>query len=170
MKLTLTNQSARPVDEPWLRRKLQALARLLKVNGQWSITIVDDSAMKILHNRTMKDPTTTDVLTFDLRDQHQGKRQKKNAIDLDTVVCRDVAARRARDLGHSVEQELLLYSLHSLLHVQGYDDTTRPGFERMHRREDALLIALGVGPLYHAQRRGKARPAGAKRKTKKKTA
>jgi probable rRNA maturation factor len=71
---------------------------------------------------------------------------------LDTVICLDEARRRAGELGHTVHKELLLYCVHSLLHVQGYDDVTAAGARRMHAREDEILVALGIGPVYRGKK------------------
>ena len=147
---------------------LRRLLRLLQIiRGAWTITLVRDPEMIALHARTMGIPTTTDVLTFDLREApRRGKTKPKlrtqnselrtqnselrtsPPLDLDTVISLDVARRRARELHHPLGHELLLYCLHSLLHVQGYDDTTPAESERMHAREDQILIALGIGPVY----------------------
>ena len=149
--MSVTLQLANAPDAPFLTRHLRALLKLLKISsGSWSITFVRDAEMKQLHARTMNDPTTTDVLTFDLRDPpiKNPKSKLKNTLDLDTVICLDEARRRAKDLHHPLKHELLLYALHSLLHVQGYDDLTEKDAQKMHRREDELLVALGIGPVY----------------------
>jgi probable rRNA maturation factor len=117
--------------------------------------------MAALHEQYLDLPTTTDVLTFDLRDDLSDTREG-SAVMLDTVVCADEAGRRAAELGHSVDHELLLYCVHSLLHVQGYDDGTRAAAARMHAREDGLLQALGVGAIYHG-RQGRRSPPRRKR-------
>ena len=143
--MPVTLQLTHAPDPPFLTTRLRALLQLLKITtGNWSITLVRDPAMKQLHARTMNDPTTTDVLTFDLRDSAR----KKASLDLDTVICLDEARRRAKELHHPLNHELLLYALHSLLHVQGYDDLTQKDAQKMHRREDQLLVALGIGPVY----------------------
>jgi probable rRNA maturation factor len=129
----------------------QPLRRLLKilnvVHGYWSVSIIRDAEMAALHARTMDIPTTTDVLTFDLRDG-KPKSREGSPLDLDTVICVDEARRRAKELGHGVDDEILLYALHSLLHVRGYDDTTAAEFKRMHAREDELLAQIGIGPVF----------------------
>ncbi len=43
---------------------------------------------------------------------------------------------------------MLLYITHGLLHVLGYDDSSPAKFRRMHKREDELLEALGIGKVY----------------------
>jgi probable rRNA maturation factor len=137
----------------------KVLRRLGVNRGQWNILLVGDAAMKELHKRHLNDPTTTDVLTFDLREgearsQKSGVRSQRQevpraAIELETVLCLDEARRQARARGHTVVEELLLYAVHSLLHVQGYDDVTPEQAARMHEREDELLCAIGIGSVYH---------------------
>jgi len=151
--LVITNQTRSRLDTRRLGRQLRRTLKLLKIrHANWSITIVADRAMSALHALTMKDPTTTDVLTFDLRDESEIKKTKEgSAVELDTVICRDEAARRAKEFHHTTLEELLLYAIHSLLHVQGYDDLRNTRAAQMHRREDELLIALGIGPVYAAK-------------------
>ncbi len=77
-------------------------------------------------------------------------------MEADIVVCADEAARRATEFDdsvagpvvHPVEQELLLYALHGVLHCAGFDDHTRQGFNAMHAEEDRILSAIGVGATF----------------------
>ncbi|HVX83255.1 MAG TPA: rRNA maturation RNase YbeY [Phycisphaerae bacterium] len=132
----------------WMEMMLRRVLRELGVKQcAWTITVVGDAAMKALHRRTMGLGTTTDVLTFDMRDDPPRTREGA-AVELDTVLCADEARRRAAEHGHTPRRELLLYAVHSLLHVQGFDDVTPAKARRMHRREDALLQAIGVGAVY----------------------
>jgi probable rRNA maturation factor len=145
ISLSITNRTRGAVDVNWLGRELRRGLKMLgAVRGGWTVTVVGDRAMAALHDRTMKLKTTTDVLTFDLRETPDADA----SIDLDTVLCVDEARRRAKEMGHSVREELLLYAIHSLLHVRGYNDVTAPGAAAMHRREDEILLALGVGTVY----------------------
>jgi probable rRNA maturation factor len=131
-----------------LARPLRRILSFLHIkHGSWSIKFVRDEQMADIHWQTLLLPTTTDVLTFDLRD-HPHPPYEGSLIELDTVICLDEARRRAKELGHPLRHELLLYCIHSLLHVQGYDDITPPESRRMHAREDELLAAIGIGPVY----------------------
>jgi len=67
----------------------------------------------------------------------------------EVVVCVPEARRRAAREGTDVRRELLLYALHGMLHLCGFDDRTERGFARMHRTEDMILTQLGVGPVFH---------------------
>ncbi len=143
-------------------RALRKILILLGVKrGSWLVHVAGDPEMAELHERTLGIAGTTDVLTFDMRDGLAGTREGA-AVDLETVVCIDEAKRRAGELGHSVDKELLLYCVHSLLHVQGYDDRTAAAAERMHMREDELLAGIGVGAVYQNAKR---KTQNSKRKT-----
>lgn len=148
--LTIANHTRAAIDTRWLARHLRRVLKELKIaHAAWSITIVGDKEMTALHQRTMNLPTTTDVLTFDLRDKVQIRGTEEGAdVELDTVICRDEALRRAKELRHAPLHELLLYCIHSLLHVQGHDDLKKSAAARMHRREDEILTAIGIGAVY----------------------
>ena len=42
----------------------------------------------------------------------------------------------------------LLYALHGLLHLCGFDDTTPRGYSQMHGKEDQLLTELWIGSVF----------------------
>lgn len=65
--------------------------------------------MARVHGDFLGDPTETDVITFPYGE---------------ILVCPAVARDRAAEFDFKVEQEILLYALHGLLHLAGYDDTT----------------------------------------------
>jgi probable rRNA maturation factor len=152
LKLTIVAQSTADGRSTALAKLLRKAAKDCRVtSGEWSISLIDDATMTQLHGRTMNLHTTTDVLTFDLGQAVRGVETRRH-IELDTVICVDEANRRAAEMGHPVEHEILLYAVHSLLHVLGYDDTTPAKFKAMHRREDEILTTLGVGPVFQKPR------------------
>ena len=129
----------------FLRRHLRAAHRVLRPPlAELSVALVGDPRMSALHERFMGIPGPTDVLTFPLDVDGRGR-----PVSGEVVVCVPEARRRARETGTPVERELLLYALHGLLHLCGYDDRTEPGFRRMHHTEDMILSQLGVGPVFH---------------------
>jgi probable rRNA maturation factor len=140
-------QPTAPPGRPWLAialRRIAALAGLTR--GRLGVAVVDAAAMADLHQRYSGVPGPTDVLTFDLRDDPAA--DAASAIDGDVVLCLDVADRQARRRGHDTRLELLLYAVHGLLHLQGYDDHTAADARAMHRREDELLTAAGFGAVF----------------------
>ncbi|MBX3358434.1 MAG: rRNA maturation RNase YbeY [Phycisphaeraceae bacterium] len=121
--------------------------RHLGAVGEVRVRIVGDEAMAAAHQRYLDDPTTTDVLTFDLT-EGRGGAEAPPRLDTDVLVCADVAKREAARRGISPEHEAVLYVLHAILHCLGHDDHTPAGFARMHAAEDGVLSALGVGPVF----------------------
>lgn len=139
----------------WLEPKLIEVAHLAGVgSGTINITIVDDEEMTRLHRLYRGEPGTTDVLTFDLSTPPNPTGPDPAAhIETDLVMCLDEAARQAKRRGHDTRAEVLLYAVHGMLHLLGYDDHNPPDARAMHLREDELLSAVGVGPLYQAKPR-----------------
>jgi probable rRNA maturation factor len=111
------------------------------------VLIVDDARLSELHAQYLNDPTTTDVLTFNLA-------EKGEAMEIQVVICADAAARQAGPRGHSIEFEVLLYAIHGLLHCSGFDDHSEAECVRVHREEDRILEAIGVGKVFGRGLRG----------------
>lgn len=129
---------------PFLRKYLTAAHRILAPKlAELSIVLVGDQRMSRLHEQFMKLPGPTDVLTFPLDEDNQGR-----ATAGEVVVCVPEARRRAQEHGVSPRHELLLYAIHGVLHLCGFDDRTDRGFREMHRKEDEILTRLGVGPVF----------------------
>jgi probable rRNA maturation factor len=127
-----------------LRRQLvKAHGMLVSPLAEISIAIVPARQMALLHERYLGESGPTDVLTFELDHDSRGR-----VIAGEVIICHSVARERARQLGHSVERELLLYGLHGMLHLCGFDDRTPADFKLMHAREDEILIRLGAGPVF----------------------
>lgn len=103
-----------------------------------SVAIVDDAAIASLHERYLGDPSPTDVLTFDLRDDPE-----VDAIEGEIVVSADTARRQGKAFGQTAAMEVLRYIVHGTLHLMGYDDQTPADRKRMRGREDRLLGKLG---------------------------
>lgn len=130
----------------WLQEQLQRLVTLAGADGATlSIGIVDDEQMCDYHEQYSGVSGTTDVLTFDLRHDPE---DPDELIDGDIVLCYDEAVRQADSRGHEVRLELLLYALHGLLHLQGYDDHEPDEHKAMHDREDELLNLAGFGDIF----------------------
>lgn len=112
-----------------------------------TLRIVDDATMAALHLRHSGIAGTTDVLTFPDPDADPGSGEAA-AIEGDLALGAEVARRQAEARGHAVERELLLYAVHGLLHLAGYDDHDPEAYGRMHAREDEILRAIGVGTTF----------------------
>ncbi len=95
------------------------------------VAVVSDAVIARVHREFMDVPGATDVITFD-----HGE----------IVVSADTARRCAAEHGHGVIEELALYIVHGLLHLNGYDDLSPRDRARMHRVQDRIwrgIVAAG---------------------------
>jgi probable rRNA maturation factor len=112
-----------------------------------SLALVGDKKMSDLHLQFLNIPGPTDVLTFPLETNAKDK-----PISGEVVICVPEARRRCRETGIELRKELLLYALHGMLHLCGFDDRTDRQFRRMHAMEDEILTRLGVGRVFDVHR------------------
>lgn len=141
---------------PFVRRWLPRAAALVRTCRlrTLSVAIVGDATMSRLHEQFLGIPGPTDVLTFELETNAHG-----SPTVGEVVVCAPEARRQARAHGTRMEHELLLYALHGVLHLSGYDDLDPAAHRRMHLAEDRILTSLTIGAVFH-------RPKGARRPKK----
>jgi len=108
-----------------------------------SLVLVGDAVMSRLHKEYMNIDAPTDVLTFPIDENERGQ-----VISGEVFVCVPEARRQSKARGTPLASEVLLYSLHGMLHLCGFDDRTERDFRRMHRTEDKILTRLGVGAVF----------------------
>jgi len=108
-----------------------------------SVAFMDDQESAALHGEHFDDPTTTDVMSFPdgATDPDTGRMQLG-----DLAICVDVAERQARLRGTTIGEELLLYLLHGLLHLLGYDDVDPADQAEMWQQQRHLLALVGHDP------------------------
>ncbi len=136
MSITVYNrQRGVRFDLAWLRRfaaiarnrsrRVQAnLERRLEEHDEVEVTVVSDAVIAALHQRFMQIPGPTDVITF---------------AHGEIVMSAGMAQENALRYGHSVEAELGLYTIHGLLHLNGFDDS-EPRFAICMRRVQNRLM------------------------------
>jgi probable rRNA maturation factor len=88
------------------------------------LVLVDRATMARVHGDFLGDATETDVITFPYGE---------------ILICPAVARERAPDHGLKTEEEVLLYGLHGLLHLAGYDDVTPKAARTMAGAQEKLL-------------------------------
>jgi rRNA maturation RNase YbeY len=140
LKLVIT-AAAGKTFVPFLRRHLKRAHRL--VDGaieELSLALVNDRQMSDLHLQFLGIRGPTDVLTFELDHDQRG-----NVTAGEVIVCVPEARRQSP---RNARRELLLYALHGMLHLSGFDDKTAATYTIMHRKEDEILEQLGVGRVF----------------------
>ena len=130
----------------YLRRWLpKALAEIKRPPAVVAISLIGDTKMAALHEQFLKIAGPTDVMTFELDHDARGR-----CTEGEVVICASYAKREAKRQGHDVRRELLLYALHGVLHLSGFDDLNERDHRRMHKEEDRILVAIGIGAVFRS--------------------
>jgi len=115
-----------------------------------SITFTDNEDIHALNQKFRGVDRPTDVLSFPLFD-YEGESEEPPVDELigmlgDVVLSLEQAARQAEEYGHSFEREVAFLTVHSMLHLLGYDHETGDEDEAdMRARQRAIMENLGLG-------------------------
>ncbi|MCK5075760.1 MAG: rRNA maturation RNase YbeY [Calditrichia bacterium] len=96
-----------------------------------ALIFVNDDYLKDLHGKYLNDLSVTDVMTFDLRDE--------DSLDAEIYISVDTATRVANDLKITIEEEILRYVIHGILHLAGYDDQKEDDRTKMKKVENVMV-------------------------------
>ncbi len=112
-----------------------------------SVTFVDDERIHELNKMHRNIDRSTDVLSFPLgEDGVYDKNMETGACLLgDIVISVETAVRQAESYGHTLQREIGFLTVHSMLHLLGYDHVNG-GIEAVHMREkeEHVLTELGL--------------------------
>ena len=116
-------------------------------NAEVDVSIVNDDMIKEMNREFRNIDASTDVLSFPLGENGDyDKNPETDAFMLgDIIISIDHALHQADLYGHSVEREIAFLTVHSMLHLLGYDHVNG-GLEQatMRDKEEAILEALGL--------------------------
>lgn len=112
-----------------------------------SVVICDRAAIKKLNSDFREINEETDVLSFPMLDFEGGKPKFTEGVNIlgDIVISLPRAARQAKDYGHSLEREIAFLTVHSMLHLLGFDHDDEAGTKEMRRLEREILYEMGLG-------------------------
>lgn len=106
-----------------------------KIKGDAGIVVVDERSIRRLNRQYLNHDYVTDVISFPLRDETNPADNMFGEV----VVNAYRASREAKRRGTAMRRELLLYVVHGLLHLCGYDDDTASNAAAMRERENHYL-------------------------------
>ncbi|MBE6787703.1 MAG: rRNA maturation RNase YbeY [Ruminococcaceae bacterium] len=116
-------------------------------NSEVDVTVVNDETIKEMNYEHRNIDSSTDVLSFPLgQDGNYDKNPATNAYMLgDIVISFEHAEKQAHLYGHSLEREIAFLTVHSMLHLLGYDHVDG-GLQQatMREKEEAILDLLGL--------------------------
>ena len=112
-----------------------------------SVTFTDNEGIREKNKEFRGIDAPTDVLSFPMYDMKNGDLPADGEeCELgDIVLSLERAAEQANEFGHSFKREAAFLTVHSVLHLLGYDHTDEgPMKRRMREREEAILAKLGL--------------------------
>ncbi len=132
-----------------IRRCCHAVLELEKVDGsvQVDVTLVDNERIHQVNLEQRNIDAPTDVLSFPLGengvyDEHPETGEKLLG---NIMISLEQAAKQAEDYGHSFNREVGYLTVHSMLHLLGYDHV-QGGMEavRMREKEETVMKQVGL--------------------------
>ncbi len=126
-------------------------AQGLELPCEISVLITDDATIHEINLEQRNIDRPTDVLSFPMFELQPGELPDQadpgsGLIPLgDMVISLERATEQAEAFGHSVERELSYLTVHSILHLLGYDHLDEGEQKaQMRQREEAVLSTLGI--------------------------
>ena len=108
-----------------------------------SVTMVDIEEIHALNLEQRGVDRPTDVLSFPIFDEDFD--DEELAVLGDIVLCPQKALEQANEFGHSFEREVAFLTVHSTLHLLGYDHETSEEDDRiMRQKQTSIVNSLGL--------------------------
>ncbi|MBR5473437.1 MAG: rRNA maturation RNase YbeY [Clostridia bacterium] len=153
VKVNITNaqdDTKIPVGTKLLVRKA-CVATLVEENfpdnAEVDVTFVNDEQIREYNNQFRNIDKSTDVLSFPLGEDgvYDTNPETGNKMLGDVVISIDHALAQADLFGHGLRREIGYLTVHSMLHLLGYDHVNG-GMEKtvMREKEEVILKKLGL--------------------------
>ena len=141
--------------EDLLRRVISAAlaAEGVDLPCEINVLLTDDEGIHQVNRDMRQVDRPTDVLSFPMFDLKPGEKPEAGDEDPesglvplgDMCISLERAAAQAGEFGHSVERELSYLTVHSVLHLLGYDHMDEGPMKRQMRvHEEFILDKLGI--------------------------
>jgi probable rRNA maturation factor len=127
----------------------------LPIKTEISLSIITDSEIKELNQRTRGKDEVTDVLSFpyiEIKNAQVTLKNHKEDINPytkclmlgDICINLDRAAAQAESFGHSKQREYAYLALHGFLHIMGFHHYTPQDKEKMREIEEDILRNINL--------------------------
>ena len=145
-----------PGAEKLIRTAVKAALKAQGVEDDCLVNVLlsNDAGIHEINREQRGVDRPTDVLSFPMNDLTEGAFDP-DACDYDyetdclylgdMVLSLERCAAQAQEFGHSFERELSYLTVHSVLHLLGYDHMDEGAQKkRMREREEAIMAVLGL--------------------------
>ena len=116
-------------------------------DAEISVSFIDNAEIQRLNRHYRDRNMPTDVLSFPLGENGRYDKNEETGAYLlgDVVISLEKAMEQAETFGHSLEREIGYLTVHSMLHLLGYDHENG-GIEAtvMREKEEEILASLGL--------------------------
>lgn len=116
-------------------------------NAEVEVTFVNDEQIKEYNSEYRNIDKSTDVLSFPLGENgvYDINPQTNNKMLGDIVISAEHAVAQGELYGHGLRREIAYLTVHSMLHLLGYDHVDE-GIEKakMREKEEVILTKLGL--------------------------
>jgi probable rRNA maturation factor len=131
LTVDITASSRYPISRPKIKKTIEQVLKKMKISGdiEVELQIIGDRKMTQLHKKHLKEPGTTDVLSFPLQENYIFNQQKKDKEFIDfpddklrlgsIVISYPQARHQANDHNILVNEEINRLVEHSMLHLLG---------------------------------------------------
>ena len=114
-----------------------------------SVSFVDNQKIHELNREYREKDRPTDVLSFPMWEKEElsdGSALDGHAVTLgDIIISAEKAQAQAEEYGHSIEREITFLSVHSTLHILGYDHEISEEDEKyMNKKQEDVLVKIGL--------------------------
>ncbi|MDP3730257.1 MAG: rRNA maturation RNase YbeY [Candidatus Omnitrophota bacterium] len=119
------------INEKFVGDIARSILKILKKEDtELEIVFLSDTAIRPVNKKYKHSGRATDVLSFDLGSCGQ------------ILISSDMALRNSRIFNTPLEKELVLYVIHGILHLSGYDDEKPGPRSRMFRKQGSIMGIL----------------------------
>lgn len=116
-------------------------------SAEINISFVDDESIRQINNEFRNIDKSTDVLSFPMGENGEYDVNPENGCKMlgDVVISVEHAVSQAELFGHSNEREIGYLTVHSVLHLLGYDHVDEAEEKKIMRaKEEEALSLLGL--------------------------
>ena len=132
-----------------IRRCCNAVLRSEKFEGsaEISVSLVDNEEIHSINKQHRDIDKSTDVLSFPLGENGEYDINNDTGAKMlgDIIISVETALSQSKEYGHSFQREMAFLTVHSMLHLLGYDHVNG-GLEavRMREKEEIVLAQIGL--------------------------
>ena len=148
----INNQKLMPLPTGTKALIRNACKSVLKIenfteSAEINISFVDDESIRQINKEFRNIDKSTDVLSFPMGDNGEYDVNPENGCKMlgDVVISVEHAISQAELFGHSNEREIGYLTVHSVLHLLGYDHVDEAEEKKIMRsKEEEALSLLGL--------------------------